>query len=421
MNSSRDRCCRALVLAAMALLSACGNGTGAQTGVAGQDPTGLVISQDEELASRVAELLPALAERAGLELIRPVRVEWRSREELERYIQTQLDLELPPDRATAIVDAYGHLGLVDPDLDLRALLLELYLEQVAGFYDPDSLALWVMADQPSEDVQTVLLHELVHAVQDQAISLDAITHDSLSSDRRTAAQAALEGHATLVMLEEMFERLQGRPVDLSELPDVRQMIQPALEATRTQYPTLARAPRVLQEGLLFPYVDGAGFVLDLWNMQEGRPLPFGDLLPVSTEQVLHPDRLVRADRDNPSLVAATGPEPRYEDELGEVGVRVLLREHLGAGTETLATGWDGDRYWLYPGEEEGDSALRWVIVFDDASSRDGLANRLRTSIWVRHNGVVLTSTEVDGTAALVLEMGAPPAVTLSVQEEARPQ
>lgn len=421
MNSSRDRFRRALVLAATALLTACGDGTGAQTGVAGQDPTGLVISQDEELAARVAELLPGLAERAGLELIRPVRVEWRSREELERYIQTQLDLELPPARATSIVDAYGHLGLVDPDLDLRALLLELYLEQVAGFYDPDSLALWVMADQPSDDVQTVLLHELVHAVQDQAVSLDAITHDSLGSDRRTAAQAALEGHATLVMLEEMFERLQGRPVDLSELPDVRQMIQPALEATRTQYPTLARAPRILQEGLLFPYVDGAGFVLDLWNMEEGRPLPFGDLLPVSTEQVLHPDRLLRADRDHPTRVAASGPDPRYEDELGEVGVRVLLREHLGAGTENLATGWDGDRYWLYPGVEDGTSALRWVIVFDDASSRDGLANRLRTSIWVRHNGVVLTSTEVDGVAALVLEMGAPPPVTLSVQEEARPQ
>ena len=77
----------------------------------------------------------------------------------------QLEEELPPDEADRLTRAYSMLGLVPESLDLRSLLVDVYQEQVAGFYDPDSLTLWIMNDQPDATIQTVLLHELVHAVQ----------------------------------------------------------------------------------------------------------------------------------------------------------------------------------------------------------------------------------------------------------------
>ena len=73
--------------------------------------------------------MPDLAERSGLALKAPVRIERRSRAELSRYLQAKLDEELPRAEAEAMREAYALLGLVPPDLDLRSVLLSLYTER----------------------------------------------------------------------------------------------------------------------------------------------------------------------------------------------------------------------------------------------------------------------------------------------------
>ncbi len=112
--------------------------------------TSLVISSDPELRARVAELLPVLAEKAQMELDHPIRAERRTREELESYLRFKLDQELPPEEAEVRTRSYELLGLVEEGFDLRKVLLSVYTEQVAGFYDPDSTALFVMDDMPVE-------------------------------------------------------------------------------------------------------------------------------------------------------------------------------------------------------------------------------------------------------------------------------
>ena len=64
-----------------------------------QPDTGFVVSSDPDLGARVSELLPELAARAGMELVRPIRAERRTREELESYLLYKLDQDLPPDEA----------------------------------------------------------------------------------------------------------------------------------------------------------------------------------------------------------------------------------------------------------------------------------------------------------------------------------
>ena len=135
----------------------------------------LVVSDDAELRQIASELLLDLAKRSGLELKTPVRLARRSRAELVGYLTAKLDRELPPEEARGISESYYLLGLAPVGLDLRGVLLAVYTEQVAGFYDPDSTALFVMDDQPAEALRTVLVHELVHAVQDQSVDLDALT------------------------------------------------------------------------------------------------------------------------------------------------------------------------------------------------------------------------------------------------------
>ena len=70
--------------------------------------------------------------------------------------------------------------------------MDLYTEQVAGFYEPDSTALFVLDDQDEVALKGLLLHELVHAVQDQTVDLDALTDPDLGADRAAAAQSAID-------------------------------------------------------------------------------------------------------------------------------------------------------------------------------------------------------------------------------------
>ena len=306
---------------------------GACGGTAQQPESELVVSSDATLRKLASELLPDLAARSGLELREPVRLEMRSREELVRYLESKLDEELPEEEARATVEAYALFGLVPNTLDLREVLLALYTEQVAGFYEPDSTALFVMDDQPEALLEGLLVHELVHAVQDQWVDLGALADPKLGSDRATAAQAAIEGHATLVMLEYMAEQAQGTPVDLGALPNFANLLRSQLEGARDQFPALAAAPPVIQESLLFPYLEGAGYVHGLWA-QGDRVAPFGEYLPKSTEQILGG---TADDVPIELAMSVSGADILHEDVLGRLELGVMLDQHLGPGSARFAT------------------------------------------------------------------------------------
>jgi hypothetical protein len=387
-------------LAAIGLSAAVVLATSACGGGAQQSSSEWVISSDRALGELAAALLPDLAARSGLELREPVRLERRSRDQLVRYLQSKLDEELSVEESRATVDAYWLLGLVSRDLDLRAVLLSLYTEQVAGFYEPDSTALFVMDDQPEAALQGLLVHELVHAVQDQWADLDALTDPALGNDRATAAQAAIEGHATLVMFEYMTEQMRGAPIDLSEIPNFADQIRPALEGMRSQFPALASAPMVIQETLLFPYLEGAGFVQRLWATVD-RVAPFGEHLPTSTEQIMG-----GAADDVPVelRLTVTGGRVIHEDVLGRLELGVLLDQHLGVGQASLADGWGGDRYVLIetPG---GDRSLVWYAVWDNDAARDRFFTGLSRKLGAFGAPATLELTSVGGRPGTALRIG----------------
>lgn len=395
----------------LAVLVCLGLGAG---GACAQDapPAGagaMVESSDPQLRALAGALLRDLAERSGMELREPVRLEKRSRAELVRYLEHKLDEELSPEEARETVAAYHLLGLASEDLDLRSVLLDLYTEQVAGFYEPDSTALFILDDQPAPSLQGLLIHELVHAVQDQSAELDVITDPELGNDRATAAQAAIEGHATLVMLEFLAEQQRGSAVDLATLPDFGAALRPALEGMRAQFPALADAPPVIQEALLFPYLEGTGFVQGMWA-ESGRVAPFGDRLPLSTEQVLTGDL-----SDEPVSLALDVPgwDVVEADGLGRLELGILLETHAGAAGSAAATGWGGDRWALLRGPE-GAQGLVLATAWDDAAARDRFVAALRPALGAFPREAVLEAAESDAGPLAVLRVGVPASVPVAV-------
>lgn len=337
-----DAAWRTACLAVLLLVPYCG------------DPRTLEQSQD--LDAKARELIPIIERAVGLSFKEPPAIAVRAREQVRAYLVQKLDADLPPEELAGVSLAYGLFGLIPDTLDLRQLLLGLYTEQVVGYYDPDSATLYVVEGTDPAQLRLVLAHELVHGLQGQHMKLDSLLSLHRQNDRRMAAQAVLEGQATLASLSAM---MPGQNYDT--MPGFWQEFRRSVRAQQDRMPIFNSAPAIVREGLIFPYLAGADFVR--WFAREYRDtVPFGRRLPVSTAHILHPERYRGGDA--PVTLGFDGVEPVYHDGLGEFEIRVLLTEL--SGSESVGTagalGWAGDHYGVFPTGE--DHALVWWTVWD---------------------------------------------------------
>src|SRR5213596_3796406 len=119
----------------------------------------------------------------------------------------------------------------------------------------------------------------------------------------------------------------------------------ATMAQQRRMPAFAHAPRWLRETLIFPYLAGADFVRWFRTTHPGRQ-PYGAAMPVSTEQILHPDRYAAGDA--PLELAFVAPSPdtvRYEDDRrirDPAAVRTAARRQY-RGPGGVARRWLGRR------------------------------------------------------------------------------
>jgi len=339
------------------------------------------VSDETAIAELVDTLVPAVEKAVGLRFREPPRSAVRSRTQVRAYILGKLDQELSPAKARGLQATYRVLGLLPDSLDLRTLLLDLFTEQVIGYYEPDSSMLFVVANADRAILRLTVAHELVHALQHQYTPLDSILRQLGDNDRLAAAQAILEGQATLAGLQVIVPEQ-----NLFAMPEFWETYREQFRAQQTSMPVFARAPRILRESVIFPYLAGADF-LRWWEGSELRDtLPYGPRMPVSTEQILHPHRYGKGDR--PLNLRFTRPEAAviYEDVMGEFEMRVLAAELSGTGSVAeiatpMALGWGGDRFRVY--ESPAGPAMVWYVAWDDATSRarfqGGTGGRLGSS------------------------------------------
>lgn len=340
-------------------------------------------AQSEDRARELAlELMPDVERAVGLSFTAPPAIAMRSAEQVRAYLAQKLEEEYGRDEFDLVATAYRLFGLVPDTADLRELLLALYAEQVVGYYDPDSSTLYVVEGAVPEALRLTLAHELVHALQGQHVALDSLLSLERNNDRRMAAQAVMEGQATLASLQVM---LQGR--DVAAMPELWRDYRQAVRAQQERMPVFSNAPLVIREGLIFSYLAGADFVR--W-FQRTYPdtVPFGPRLPESTEQILHSDRFAEGDEPLDLLVEPSSGA-LYDDNLGEFETRILLSELSGSESlgSAAALGWEGDRYALYPTADSAAYALVWWSVWESERAADRFAALLERE-WAKrsHDG-----------------------------------
>lgn len=353
--------------------------------------------RDAGLARLVDSLVPSVQRAAGFRFKRTPQSALRTREQVRSYLVAKLRQELPPERVRGVEAAYRLLGMLPDTLQLERLLLDLYGEQVAGFYDPDSTTFFGVAGADPLQLRLVLAHEMVHALQGQYLPLDSILHDIHSNDRLTAAQAVLEGQATLASI-----RVLSPGQDVTAQPEFWVAYRQQVMAQQGSMPVFANAPLLIRETLLFPYLDGAEFMRWWGTTPLADSLPSGRLMPASTEQILHPQRYVAHDQPVP-LRFSSGPPRMYQDGLGEMEIQVLeaqLRHDADVPDTMSPLGWGGDLYGVY--DTPAGPAIVWYAVWDDAPSADRFAAGAGQALRGRTKPGYLTRfdrLEVDGRPA----------------------
>src|SRR5690606_21782205 len=96
------------------------------------------------------------------------------RQDLVQHLRLALAYERPEQVLQGTEQMLVGLGLVPPSFDFHATMLSLLEENLAGLYEPRLGMMMVRHDLVAETRQITLLHELVHALQDQYFDLDEI-------------------------------------------------------------------------------------------------------------------------------------------------------------------------------------------------------------------------------------------------------
>lgn len=348
------------------------------------------VQSEAELKQAVQQMMPAVERATGLRFRQHPVVLRRSRAQVRAYVIHKFDDDLPPAELAGAQAAYRMFGLIPDSLDLRRTMVDLLTEQVAGYFDPDSNALYIPIDIDPSQARLVISHELVHALQHQYLNLDSLVELKGQNDRRSAAQAILEGQATLAQILVLMPEQK-----IESLPNLWSL-RTALAGQQTQMNVFGSAPLWLRESLIFPYLGGAEFVRWFDREYPGKQ-PYGVLMPISTEQILHPERYAAGDRPDALAFQSSGADPvRYEDGLGEFEIRLLFKQHLGddSAAALLAAGWDGDRYQVLA-DGVGADALVWYTLWDDRASAARFIKGLERA-WARRRsgGLVVRRSEI---------------------------
>lgn len=337
-------------------------------------------------AAEINAILRQLSDITGFRIRRQLPFQMITRDQIGAYIKDQIKHSVRPRDIYAEELSLKKLGFVPADFDLRQTTIDLLTEQAAAFYDFHQKKLFISEWAASTMRDEALVHELAHALADQNFNIEKyLNKDPADAEQSLARQTVVEGQASWLTLE-YAARQAGKT--LTDAPAAREYFRQELDPDDPQFPVFSKAPLYLRATMLFPYQEGEIFQQAV-VLHDGQSA-FGILFtkpPVSTSQVLHPDRYfagiapVVPDLPKP----AAGMKAAVEGVFGEEDMQVLLRQYDSASiAQGLAPGMTGGCYRIdrlkKAGKDKNDraTALIFATAWDSEDSAVAFLNAYQT-------------------------------------------
>lgn len=347
----------------------------------------------DEIAEVVLEIEEQVSQIRGLTLQTSVPRIMMTPEELQDIVVNEFFADYSDEDARQDVLVLSLLGLLPADFDLKNFYNDLYSEQISGFYDSETEEIYIVKGTAfGGSEKLTYAHEFAHVLQDQTFGFDkGLNYNEAAceedSERCAAIQALIEGDASLTEIQ-WFQT----HATLADYKDIVQVYEDYSS------PVLDSAPPYIQLDLYFPYEKGFAFVEQLYNQGGYEAVDAAYLdLPVSTEQILHPERYPW-DKPQPVklplLEEILGESWMLFDQnvMGEWYTYLILSQAYHEGyripddqAEQAAEGWGGDAYAFYLNESSDEVIFILDMVWDSQQDADEFMDAITYYAGLRWN------------------------------------
>ena len=311
---------------------------------------------DEELDLLVKRSMARIERIRGLPFKRLVEVEVITREE---YRQQRRNRSVGEPRRQFENQVWEGMFVVGEDRDVTEVRSSTFGESVQGYYLPGRDRIVIVSDEATPTIsKRTLVHELVHALQDQQFGLQ---NRPDTQDGQLARNGVVEGEASL---------LPRRYLNRCEAE--WSCIQP-----ETSSGDGGSIDRGMYQIIIHPYTRGPAFV-ETFQVRDGWAAVDGlhEQLPTTTEQVIHsgkyPDegamKLQVPDRSDDAW-SRLDHDPEAE-RIGEAAVfsMLLINDAIDAADprryrHPASAGWGGDRLVPYR-SDDGEFGYVWTLTWD---------------------------------------------------------
>lgn len=328
---------------------------------------------DEELIKLADDLMDTVSKLRGLNFKTEVNKKVSTRDEVREMLLQEFNDEKTQEKIYGEGKMLIKMGLVPTDFDYSKFLVDLYVDQLGGYYVPEEDTMYIAKWMSPELQAPIFAHELTHALQDQYFDLKKLLEGDLeNSDGNIARNSVIEGEASLIMMEYMFKDLG---ISIYSLPNFSLVKFKDLIPYTSDSEVLNNAPPILVETLEFPYLYGTDFLMSRVRNNGGwdKVSCLYENLPLSTEQIMHPEKYPE---DGPEKLKLNNIENTLgkdwskinTDILGEFFLNIMIREFTTRDTGNIAAqGWDGDCVTVF---EKNQNILMILMTAWD-SGKDG--------------------------------------------------
>jgi hypothetical protein len=314
----------------------------------------------------------------GLEMNAPLDRSLMSTAELQDVVVNEFFKDYTAEMAKQDVDVLSAVGLLEPDFDLLQFYKDLYSEQIAGYYDSQTKEMYVISDEGFTGLERMTYaHEFTHVLQDQNYDLEngmKLNDDNcdIETEYCAAVTALVEGDATLS--EQYWFLTDSTDQDKTDVSDFQ---------STYKSPVYDSAPAYMKQDFLFPYTQGFSFVQELYGKNKWKSIDaaYKDP-PVSTEQILHPDKYpaekpIKVDLPDLGSTLGEGWTKIDQNTMGEWYTSLILDSGINskfqldsATAEKAAAGWGGDTYAYYDDNNSDAYAFVWLTKWDSTQDAE---------------------------------------------------